>query len=151
MGFGTMILIAHRGNIYGPDADNENSPRQIDKSISEGYDCEIDLWRSNGQLYLGHAKPQYQINVKKLAEWQQHVWIHAKNIELLSWLRESDFNYFWHDKDAFSITSKGHIWCYPSVIIYDFGINLMPEWNHLRKDDLTVAPGICSDFIEKYI
>ena len=38
-----MKLIAHRGNVYGPESDKENSPDYIDKSISMGYDVEIDV------------------------------------------------------------------------------------------------------------
>ena len=39
-----MKLIAHRGNINGPNPETENTVNQIDKCIEEGYDVEIDLW-----------------------------------------------------------------------------------------------------------
>ena len=39
-----MKLIAHKGNIDGPNSVTENHPDQIDKCIAEGYDVEVDLW-----------------------------------------------------------------------------------------------------------
>ena len=50
-----------------------------------------------------------------------------------------DFNYFWHENDRFTITSKGYLWTYPgnkysenSVIVnlgkkFNSGIKLL--WN----------------------
>ena len=63
-----MKLIAHRGLTDGPNAELENNPEQIHKSLSAGYDCEIDLWYVNGELYLGHDEPQYAINRDFLRE-----------------------------------------------------------------------------------
>ena len=38
-----MILIAHRGNIDGPNPEMENNPQYIDKAIDSGYNVEIDV------------------------------------------------------------------------------------------------------------
>ena len=52
-------IIAHRGNIGGSNPEVENSPEQIDKCISEGYDVEIDLRYDDltKTLWLGHDSP----------------------------------------------------------------------------------------------
>ena len=38
-----MKLIAHRGNIDGPNPETENTPEQIVKCIDQGYDVEVDI------------------------------------------------------------------------------------------------------------
>ena len=38
-----MLLIAHRGNINGPDKAKENHPDYINKAIEAGYNVEIDI------------------------------------------------------------------------------------------------------------
>ncbi len=45
-----MILISHRGNIDGPNTDNENKPSYIASAINRGYDCEVDFWFSNNKF-----------------------------------------------------------------------------------------------------
>jgi len=150
-----MYLISHRGNINGPNQELENSPSQIDNVISKGFDCEIDLWDKDGLFYLGHDEPQYQISLVDLMAWNKYVWIHTKNREALEWMIEDkfsggDFNFFWHEKDKFSITSKNFMWCYPSEVIYNNGINVMPEKNKIRIENLFNSLGVCSDYISLY-
>jgi glycerophosphoryl diester phosphodiesterase len=48
------ILIAHRGNTYGPNEDKENSPEYIDDALKAGFDVEIDLRVVNGDCWLGY-------------------------------------------------------------------------------------------------
>ena len=56
-----MRLIAHRGNITGPDPSRENHPDYIRQAIDLGYNVEIDVWRIGGKFILGHDEPQYEI------------------------------------------------------------------------------------------
>ena len=60
-----MILISHRGNLFGPNKLSENHPVQIEKVLQLGYDCEIDLFylKENKQLFLGHDKPEIRIDL----------------------------------------------------------------------------------------
>jgi hypothetical protein len=39
-----MILIAHRGNLDGPNPSMENHPDYIDAAINAGFHVEVDLW-----------------------------------------------------------------------------------------------------------
>ena len=39
-----MKLIAHRGNINGPNPEKENHPDYINTAIKSGYDVEVDVW-----------------------------------------------------------------------------------------------------------
>lgn len=145
-----MIYIAHRGLTHGPSKELENHPAQIMKAISEGYECEVDLWVKEGQLFLGHDEPTYQVNYTFLAG--RPLWIHAKNLDALYWLRNNHkkFNYFWHENDRFTMTSEGYIWTYPGNILTNHSICVMPEWN-LPPDQITNFQsncyGVCSDYV----
>ena len=81
-----MKLIAHRGLTQGPNKDLENNPDQILKAKNQGYDCEIDLWKINADLWLGHDAPQYPISQKFLDRNYESIWIHAKNLNALYFL-----------------------------------------------------------------
>ena len=143
-----MKLIAHRGLTTGPDRDLENSPFQISKALDMGFDCEVDLWIENGDFFLGHDKPQYHSTA---AFFQKNgLWIHAKNLEALHWLTDTDCNYFWHQEDNFVITSHKWIWTYPLNELTEKSICVMPEWHDPNLANLpTKCYGICSDFVEK--
>jgi hypothetical protein len=146
-----MILISHRGNYKGSNPKNENAPSQIDRVLSLGFDCEIDVWMINDQFFLGHDCPHYRIDISFLYLRLNHLFLHAKNIEVLNELSKSKtFHFFAHANDPFVVTSQGIIWCYPSKKPFKCGINLFPEKNNLSKNDLKDVYGICSDYIELY-
>ena len=98
------LLIAHRGNILGPDEKNENEPSYIINSIKEGFDCEIDLRYDNllNQFYLGHDSNQYKISKEWLLEYKDNLWIHCKDFDSLNILSlfDESLNYFWLDLRA---------------------------------------------------
>ena len=54
-----MKLIAHRGNLHGPNPDKENSTDYINEAIESGYNVEIDVWFINNKWYLGHDNHIY--------------------------------------------------------------------------------------------
>jgi hypothetical protein len=149
LGGNNMILIAHRGLTNGPDADLENRPEQICLSLSQGFNCEIDLHVINGEPWLGHNDPQYKIDHKFL-EWDG-LWIHAKNLDALYYLTHSRFNYFWHQSDDCVLTSQGHIWTYPEKPLTTKSIRLMPEWAdpELKTVLSDNCYGICSDYVSR--
>ena len=78
------------------------------------------------------------------------MWIHCKNTLALSKLVEIDkggykLNYFWHDTDYATLTSKGFIW---SIYQIHNGILVMPESSNTVQ--ISTTKGICSDFIGEY-
>lgn len=143
-----MKLIAHRGLYQGPNIDLENKPEQILTAIELGFDCEIDLRVIEGELWLGHDKPTYKIDPEFLNN--QRLWIHAKNLEALRYLSETNLAYFWHQNDDCVITSNGYIWTYPEKELTDKSIRLMPEWANptLAGIEHTDCFAICSDYVE---
>ena len=54
-------LIAHRGNLEGKDL-RENAPEFLQSAIDKGFDIEVDIRYINGEWWLGHDGPQYQID-----------------------------------------------------------------------------------------
>lgn len=150
-----MIYIAHRGNLVGPNPDKENSPRYIQDALSAGFFCEVDLWKLNGDLGLGHEGPEHLINIAFLRK--RNLVIHAKNLDALSFLRRMEdvespegFHYFFHEGDKATLTSRGLIWYYPTQNPRKDGIVLMPEqFNQFvfEKDEKPV--GVCSDFVQE--
>jgi hypothetical protein len=141
-----MILISHRGNINGRLESYENEPNYIDSAISKGYDVEVDIWVIEGTFYLGHDKPQYGITLDWLNERKDRLWIHCKNVEAVEFfnLLFETYNYFWHQEDTVTLTSKGFIWAYPGKQPINRSIAVMPE---LFNDDISQCLGICSDRI----
>ena len=146
-----MILIAHRGNLFG-ESEEENKPEFIDKALFEGFDVEIDLWCENEKFYLGHDHPQYLISNQWLKERRENLWIHCKNNTCLSILIETDFHYFWHQNDNYALTSKNFIWAYPGhEIISNKCIQVMPEIKiNKHSVEINIYGGICSDYVAKY-
>jgi hypothetical protein len=149
MGFNKLNLIAHRGLIKGPSKTLENQPQNLRATLEQGYDCEIDLWVFDDRLYLGHDGPQF--NVTQAFIENPKFWIHAKNLEALRWLTDTELNYFWHENDKFTLTSKGFIWAFPEQDLTNKSIRLMPEWAdpELTTVKESVCYGVCSDYILK--
>ena len=143
-----MILIAHRGNINGKNPELENSITYINEAIKLGYNVEVDVWMINGVLFLGHDKPQYKITLHWLDENIDYLWVHCKNLQAIEWFNiTNQYNYFWHQEDTVTLTSKGYIWAYPGNQPIKKSIAVLPE---LNNENVYECLGICSDYIQEY-
>lgn len=143
-----MKFIAHRGNWCGKNEEYENLPNYIDVAISHDYDVEIDLWRKDGTLFLGHDSPITPISECYVTTITGNVWIHAKNINVVEWLQKTNTNWFWHQNDDITITSKNIIWTYPEILLPNSVINQPNKqsvfWNNqMWKQNSYI--GICHD------
>ena len=138
-----MKLIAHRGNIDGPNK-LENHPSYIDSALQLGFDCEVDVWYIDGNYMLGHDSPDYI--VKKLFLQNKKLWCHSKNLQALEHMVEDKIHCFWHQTDDFTLTSNGYIWTYPQK-------NLCKKSIIVQLDSVNNVPlgcyGICSDYVSK--
>ena len=144
-----MILISHRGNINGKIDDLENKPHYIELAISKGYDVEVDVWCKDNSLWLGHDRPEHNVELDWFKEKILNLWIHCKNVESVIFFKKlnENFNYFWHENDTITLTSLNYIWSYPGKQPIENSISVMPE---IFDDDTSKSIGICSDFIGKY-
>jgi len=137
-----MKIISHRGNLKGVNKDTENNPDQILKCLQLGFDCEIDLWQKDSCFFLGHDYPQYKIDFSFL--YNKGLWIHCKNLEALVNCPPS-CNYFWHENDDYTLTSKKIIWTFPGkrvekrCVIVDNDVN----W----KEKKYKCFGVCTDYV----
>ena len=105
---------------------------------------------------MGHDEPQYPTSWFWLRKYIHHLWVHCKNIEALYEIAHgtSGFNYFWHQEDDFTLTSKNYIWTYPGKSYTPKSIIVMPEMNHkIKFEDLKALScfGICSDYVGKIL
>tara|TARA_R110002167_G_scaffold366175_1_gene593497 strand:- start:122 stop:535 length:414 start_codon:yes stop_codon:yes gene_type:complete len=136
-----MKLISHRGNLNGP-SNLENHPIQIKKVLDLGYDCEIDLWHEDGRFFLGHDIPEHCIHPAFLD--RNGLWIHCKNLEALD-ACSANQNYFWHEKDSHTLTSKNYIWTFPNQKVGKKSIIVdnNKDWQSRNYGCF----GVCSDYI----
>lgn len=142
------ILIAHRGLIDGPDPELENNPNIIMDAISSGYMAEVDLRISEGGLWLGHDYEQYNIDEDFLKN--DRLIVHCKDMQAFSYMINfcPETHFFWHDKDEYTITSKGWIWAYPTSQLFNNCIAVLPELKYTIDEALKLnVKGICSDYV----
>jgi hypothetical protein len=148
-----MKIIAHRGNIDGPDPKNENNPLYIDLAIKHGFDVEVDIWVVDNEILLGHDSPQYAVNRAYIADIGPVGWFHCKNIGALKYFKDSfsSLNYFWHQEDDFTLTSHKYIWTYPGKEITSDSVVVMPERVGKTIPDGVIPYGVCTDFCNKLL
>ena len=142
-----MILIAHRGNTNGIKPEKENTLSYLEEAYNKGFDVEVDILGHNGILYFGHDEPQ-EIACTNFIQ-RNGVWCHAKNTHAIELLADLRTNYFWHENDAATVTSKGYIWCYPGhfvnskkAIWLDLFDTKLPNFNNIYA--------VCTDKGEQY-
>lgn len=149
-----MIYIAHRGLCDGYNEARENHPDQIRETLAAGFDCEIDARLVDGKWWLGHDGPTYV--VPESFFFQEGLWIHCKNHEALFAMRQMKVlswepNFFWHDGDAYTLTSLGYLWTYPKKPVDPkMGIVVQPEWEKGWYNDIETTltgAGVCSKFV----
>ena len=139
-----MIFIAHRGNLHGEN-NLENNPLFVDKALRLGYNVEVDVWKIDDNFFLGHDKPEYEVEKEFL--FNKSFWCHAKNLESLRWMLDNDVRCFWHQEDDFTLTSDNIIWTYPGKQVTSRSVvvckNLEDSIEYSKMD----VYGICSDYV----
>jgi len=142
-----MKIIAHRGNLDGPSPSTENKPSTIREAIRHGFDCEIDVWYVDETFYLGHDYPETKVSCAFLEFYSEHLWIHCKHLESLVALKDQ-FNCFYHDKDIYTLTSRGYIWGNINSPTHPLSVQVMPEKSGVFSMDCF---GICTDYPFRYL
>lgn len=147
-----MRIIAHRGNLCGPEPATENHPVYIDRAIQAGFDVEVDLWLVDNLWMIGHDEPQHIVGQKWLDGRASHLWLHCKHLESLHALaaERSPLNYFWHEEDAHTLTSHGYVWTYPgqpggphSVIV---DLEGQAAYDPPMRASSQALYGVCTDY-----
>jgi len=142
-------LIAHRGNLRGSNPERENSPDYIMEALNKGYHVEVDVYSKDGDLYLGHNEPKYEVR-KNLLRFNRII-CHAKDKEALRiMLEDGEIHCFWHENDDYTITSEGLVWVFPSKPLIPNSVCVLPEY--AKREDLEGIKecyAICSDYVEE--
>jgi hypothetical protein len=148
-------IIAHRGNIKGPNPKKENSPSYINAALNEGYGCEVDVWYEKG-WWLGHDKPQYKTTLIWLAT-TCNLWVHCKNLKAMEQMSIQHLNhfpnvphYFWHENDTVALTNRGLLWTFPRRPLTAMSICVLPELGSYTDKELMTALGICTNLCDEY-
>lgn len=132
----------------GPSKEYENRPNYIVGGMA-AYDwlhCEVDVWLQGSQFFLGHDAPQYPVNEEFLTN--ARLWCHAKNLDAFyAMLSNPLIHCFWHQEDAFALTSRGYIWTAPGQELTENSICVLPE---IQNTEISSVAGICTDFIGRY-
>ena len=141
-----MIYIAHRGNLNGPNPNDENKPDYIINAIRKGFYVETDLWIIYDELFLGHDCPQYKIDIEFLLNVKDFLFCHCKNIEALHFIIKNypEIECFFHVNDECVLTSKQHIWNYPGSLLTNMSICVMPETSSQKVS--TDCYAVCTDY-----
>ncbi len=150
-----MLLIAHRGNLEGPNKARENEPSYLKEAIEAGFDVEVDVWKIYHPVTvwrLGHDQPDYNVSEGFLKEIGPNAWFHAKNVFALNGLLALGFRCFFHVRDAHTLTSDGYIWTYPGETLTSRSIDVMPESYpfHAPRNTSIKPAGICTDIVKYY-
>lgn len=145
-----MLLISHRGNLNGPNPELENSEAYIEAALVGGFDVETDVWSDdNGDVFLGHDNPTYKTSVEFLSKHKEKLWIHCKNLSAINMMLSlNGFNFFWHQNDDYTLTSKKYIWTYPNKKVSKNNVLVVQE--KFNKEELPDCLGVCSDYVGLY-
>jgi hypothetical protein len=143
-----MIYIAHRGNLYGPEPDEENRISYLRRGLVGGFMVEADVRFVDGEWWTGHDEPIDEIPKEMLTN-QSILW-HAKTRETAEAIIGNDslrdfMHWFWHEDDHFCLTSRG--WLLSHAL-------REPVSNCIQVSLTSDEPadgvmGICSDFVGK--
>jgi len=145
-----MKLISHRGNIIGPIPTRENSPSYIDTAISAGYEVEVDINYVNGNFYLGHDTPDYEISEKWITIRKDKLWFHCKNLEAATKISVlgDGYKFFCHNSDPFVLTSNKYVWVHDLNMRLDDRciIPLLSDYN-IKAYNGGIVHAVCTDYI----
>ena len=169
-----MILISHRGNLNGAIPERENTKEYIQEALDLGFHVEIDIWREDNKLYLGHDRAENEVEEQWLLDRRKKILVHAKNPEALFYLtrssisRDECLSVFFHENDRYTIIQNGRnnlgvlvdglIWADDTTNLNSkcvVPILHKMDWDKLNHPDNRSAQiskqkvwGICSDYID---
>lgn len=143
-------VISHRGNLNGPNPEQENQPSYIDLAINKGYTVETDIHYVKGDFYLGHDYPAVRVTPPWLKIRKKYLILHCKDLDCLFLLKD-EYHCFWHQNDDYTLTSNNLIWTYPnkkvgpSCVIVD---NDLPTKAKVETWRNNLIYGVCTDYAQ---
>ena len=142
-----MLIIAHRGNVNGAENALENTVSHVDAALAAAFDVEVDVWMVDGSYMLGHDYPAVVVPPAWLR--QHRMWCHAKNVEALVSMQSDSIHCFWHETDAYTVTSRNGLWCYPGNFNQS-GITVVTGGPETVTVPSGGFAGVCTDHAEAW-
>lgn len=147
-----MRVIAHRGNLTGPDPEKENTWAAVRKCARLDIDAEIDFWVKDNRLCMGHDENNLeQVSLYQFRELKINIYAHCKNLDALQFLGQNtpgNMIPFSHDVDDFVALRNGEIWAHPNYLknIKDKTMVIAMTWGEPVKEELLGFAGVCTDW-----
>lgn len=139
-----MQVISHRGNYNGKRVENDPNLLPIGRWV-----CEVDLWRINNKLYLGHDTPAFYITEEWIFDNANQLLLHAKNSDALLFIKRNNLEGFFHQTDDFVLTTLiNRIIVYPGKEVLPGSIVMRPEL--YSPHSLEHCYAVCTDYPERY-
>ena len=92
--------------------------------------------------FLGHDFPQYRVTMDFLGI--PGLWCHAKNHAALDRMVENPLIHcFWHQRDDYTLTSKGYIWAYPQKKTSNHTVAVCLKRSTRKIKEIA---GLCTDY-----
>jgi hypothetical protein len=149
-----MRLISHRGNTMGPDPSRENNPQYIQAAIDKGYDVEVDARLLQGGIFLGHDRPDYQVDLPWLVARKDRLWIHTKNFQAIDFLIPHDLRVFYHQHERHVVIGNTRaLWSCDLSEANGRSVVPMMGLEEIQRYK-SLAPGfhgVCSDYVEELV
>lgn len=145
-----MNIISHRGNLYGPNSERENSPSYIDEAIAYNFEVEIDLRLTSDGFRLGHDNPAFAIDEKWIIDRKNYLWIHCKNIQAQIKILELgiQINCFSHAGDPYVLMGNGFIWQHDINLPSNYRCIIpLIDKNDILNYSIQPIGGICTDYV----
>jgi 3-deoxy-D-manno-octulosonate 8-phosphate phosphatase (KDO 8-P phosphatase) len=129
----------------------ENSPGYI-LNAAKNFSVEIDVWYIDNKYFLGHDKPQYEVD--KFFLFKERFLIHAKSMETFFELSKySQIETFFQSQDDISMTTKNRIVIHGrnETIIDDHRSNIWVDLDGMtRIHELGVKNNLLTDYPLNY-
>ena len=97
-----MLYISYNGIFNGTNFPEIATPNQIGSSLNHGFSCMINIWRVNGQSFMGYDQPL--IPVADTFYQGNRFWLSIQNNEMYSWVQSQPAkrypNYFYFPNPA---------------------------------------------------
>ena len=147
--------ICHRGNLFEKIKEEENVPAILDARDLTNYDVEIDIWWHEGELWLGHDRPETKTTMEWLSASPRRL-IHAKDGKTFEHLlseigkRGLNMHIFYHTMEDYILTNKGLVIVCPGIPLLQGSLCMMPEMDRVSREQRDKLFAICSDREDAY-
>lgn len=140
-------LIAYRGNFEGHKPYFINKPEYVDIALQYGYDAMVDVWIRDGEFWLGHDTPRYEVSESFLE--LNGMWCRAMNIETFDKLLQNQniHSFIVMKDDPQTLTSRNVIWSTNPIEMITNTVFFDPDLSDPYED--IPFYGVCSNFVKE--